>query len=96
MTTTKEAKPNGKTPGWQSGALTLVPGQAAGCVILLKWWPGLVPLSLGEKNMPILRRSIHHHPHHSEMFGGLKKKRDENALECVFHKYEALLLLAQR
>lgn len=83
MTTTKEAKPNGKTPGWQSGALTLVPGQAAGYVILLKWWPGLVPLSRWEKNTPILRRSIHHHPHHSEMFGGLKKKRDENALECL-------------
>lgn len=96
MTTTKEAKPNGKTPGWQSGALTLVLGQAAGYVILLKWWPGLVPLSLGEKNTPTLRRSIHHHPHCSEMFVGLKKKREMKMLWSVFHKYEALLLLAQR
>lgn len=37
MTTTKEAKPNGKTPSWRPGALMLIPGQAAGCVTLLKW-----------------------------------------------------------
>lgn len=55
---------------WQSEALTLVPGQAAGYVIL-KWWPGLVPLSRWEKNAPIL--SIHHHPPLRNVWG-LKKE----------------------
>lgn len=77
MTTTKEAKPNGKTPGWQSGA---------GCWLCnptkVVARPG-TPLSRGEEysypkkeypSPPTLLRNV---------CGTKKKERDENALECL-------------